>query len=97
MKRDLMLWTAFFAGRIVPHRGVAEMTRPRSVDRRDGSRYGLGFWLDPVGDEVSLEGSDAGVSFRSVHDPGSDRTITVLSNTTEGAWPVAELLEAGIA
>jgi len=88
------LWSAFFAGRIVPAGWVTEMTRPRSVDARGGSRYGLGFWLDPVGDAVSLEGSDVGVSFRSVHDPGSDRTIVVLSNTTEGAWPMAELLEA---
>ena len=88
------LWTALFAGRIVPERWVAEMTKPRSVEPRDGSRYGLGLWLDPVRDAVSLEGSDAGVSFRSVHDPASDRTIVVLSNTTDGAWPVAELLEA---
>ena len=35
---------------------------------------------------------DAGVSFRSVHDPGSDLTYTVISNTTDGAWPLARLL-----
>jgi hypothetical protein len=35
---------------------------------------------------------DAGVSFRSVHDPGSDLTHTVLSNTTDGAWPIAKHL-----
>jgi hypothetical protein len=35
---------------------------------------------------------DAGVSFHSVHDPGADLTWTVISNTTDGAWPVARLL-----
>ena len=40
-----------------------------------------------------LEGYDAGVSFRSVHDPASAITYTVISNTSEGAWPIVELLE----
>jgi CubicO group peptidase (beta-lactamase class C family) len=87
------LWAALFEGRIVTARRVAEMVRPRSVDERDGSRYGLGFWLDADGPGVALEGSDAGVSFRSRHDPTSGATTTVISNTSEGAWPVAEVLE----
>jgi hypothetical protein len=41
---------------------------------------------------VILEGGDAGVSFRSNHDPRSDLTYTVISNTTDGAWPVARFL-----
>ncbi len=40
-----------------------------------------------------LEGLDAGVSFRSVHDPGPAVTHTVISNSSYGAWPVAELLD----
>jgi CubicO group peptidase (beta-lactamase class C family) len=79
-------WRAFFAGEIVSERWVAEMTRPHS------ERYGLGFWLDQSSDAVMLEGSDAGVSFRSVHHPRRDVTHTVISNTSEGAWPVARLL-----
>ena len=35
---------------------------------------------------------DAGVSFRSVHDPRSKSTHTVVSNTTDGAWPIVRLL-----
>jgi hypothetical protein len=54
--------------------------------------YGLGFWLHPSSGAVILEGMDAGVSFRSVHDPRSDLTHTVISNTTDGAWPLARLL-----
>jgi hypothetical protein len=42
---------------------------------------------------VILEGFDAGVSFRTVHEPASGMTYTVLANTTSGAWPMARLLE----
>lgn len=86
------LWTAFFAGTIVPSDWVAEMVRPRSDVPGQSLRYGLGFWLHASSDTVILEGMDAGVSFRTVHDPRSDVTHTVISNTTEGAWPLARLL-----
>jgi hypothetical protein len=39
-----------------------------------------------------LEGYDAGVSFRSTHDPTTATTVSVLGNTSEGAWPVISLL-----
>ena len=39
-----------------------------------------------------LEGYDAGVSFRTVHDRAPRVTHTVISNTTDGAWPVARFL-----
>ncbi|MEO7371345.1 MAG: serine hydrolase domain-containing protein [Ilumatobacteraceae bacterium] len=85
------LWTSFFDGRIVPEEWVAEMVRPRSV-YTEKARYGLGIWLDGVGDAVRLEGFDAGVSFRSWHHPGSRMTHTVISNDMEGAWPITRLL-----
>jgi hypothetical protein len=56
------------------------------------SRYGLGFWLDESADVVMLEGYDAGVSFRTAHDPRRKATYTVISNTSDGAWPIARLL-----
>ena len=62
------LWSALYAGRIVPVDRVAEMVRPDSDVPSESMRYGLGFWLHPTGDAVILEGADAGVSFRSVHD-----------------------------
>ena len=86
------LWAAFFSGRIVPDSWVAEMVRPRSHAPSEARRYGLGFWLDESGEAVMLEGYDAGVSFRTVHDPARRLTYTVLSNTSNGAWPVARLL-----
>jgi CubicO group peptidase (beta-lactamase class C family) len=86
------LWTALFAGRIVPRDRVAELVRPRSATPSGSMRYGLGFWLHPSSDAVVLEGADAGVSFRSVHDEPAGLTHTVLSNSTDGAWPVARRL-----
>ena len=60
-------------------------------------RYGLGFWLHESSDVVILEGCDAGVSFRSVHDPAPEVTHTVISNTSDGAWPIARLLDEWLA
>jgi CubicO group peptidase (beta-lactamase class C family) len=87
------LWQALFAGRIVSAEWVAEMVRPRSDAPAHSKRYGLGFWLHPSSDAVILEGCDAGVSFRSLHDPGPRTTLTVISNTSNGAWPIARYLE----
>ena len=86
------MWDAFLDGRIVPPRWVAEMVRPRSHVPRLSRRYGLGFWLHESSDVVLLDGYDAGVSFQSTHDPGAGTTRTVISNTSEGAWEMAELL-----
>jgi CubicO group peptidase (beta-lactamase class C family) len=92
-------WRALFAARIVSAASVAMMLRPRSDVPAESRRYGLGFWLHPRTDEVILEGYDAGVSFRTEHDPASARTATVVSNSSDGAWPVARrlrtLLDAG--
>ena len=89
------LWRAFFAGRIVPAGWVSEMVRPRSGVPEESKRYGLGFWLHESTDVVHLEGYDAGVSFRSTHDPATATTRTVISNTSEGAWEMIELLDNG--
>jgi CubicO group peptidase (beta-lactamase class C family) len=86
-------WRSLFTGRIVPAGWVAEMVRPRSDVPAQSMRYGLGFWLGRHDSTVILEGLDAGVSFRSVHDPGSAVTHTVISNSSYGAWPVAQLLD----
>ena len=86
------LWDALFAGRIVPTAGVAEMVRPHSDWPEESKRYGLGFHLHATGDGVWLEGYDAGVSFASLHQPTSLVTYTVISNWSDGAWPIVRLL-----
>ena len=86
-------WSALLAGRIVSEASVAEMTRPHSEVREESTRYGLGFWLHETGDAVMLTGYDAGVSFRSAHEPSTETTYTVISNTSDGAWDLVELLD----
>ena len=61
---------------------------PRSDWPEESRRYGLGFHLHASSDVVMLEGYDAGVSFRTAHDPRSTATYTVISNTSDGAWPI---------
>ena len=85
-------WRALFAGELVSAETVAELVRPRSDVPGEPRRYGLGFWLHESTDTVLLVGSDAGVSFWSAHDPSESRTATVISNTSDGAWPIARLL-----
>ena len=87
------MWNAIFSGRVVPEHWVTEMIRPRSDDPSQSMRYGLGFWLHESRDIVMLKGYDAGVSFRTVHDPGRRITHTVISNTSEGAWPITRYLD----
>ena len=87
-----LFWRALFAGKIVSAGWAAGMVRPRSDVPRQSMRYGLGFWLHPSSDAVVLEGFDAGVSFRSVHDPASNLTYTVVSNSSDGAWPITRRL-----
>jgi CubicO group peptidase (beta-lactamase class C family) len=86
------LWQSLFTGRIVPARWADEMVRPRSEVPAESMRYGLGFWLAQRSDTVILEGFDPGISFRSVHDPRSALTGTVISNSSDGAWPIARRL-----
>jgi CubicO group peptidase (beta-lactamase class C family) len=86
-------WTAFFDGVLVPPEWVSEMVKPRSVAWAE-ERYGLGFWLANSGDAVRLKGYDAGVSFSSVHHPTTRLTHTVISNTSEGTWPLTRALIA---
>jgi CubicO group peptidase (beta-lactamase class C family) len=86
-------WLALFSGRIVGPDHVDEMVRPRSEVSTESMRYGLGMWLHASGNAVMLEGYDAGVSFRTVHHTDGSLTYTVLSNTTDGAWPIVRRLD----
>ena len=91
------LWTAMFAGSIVSTDTLLKLVRPRSDSPDDGRRYGLGFWLKPTGAAVMLEGWDAGVSCFTTHDPDRQLTYTVVSNTSDGAQPVNDLLDEMLA
>jgi CubicO group peptidase (beta-lactamase class C family) len=91
--RDISaFWKSLFAGQIVPIGVVEEMTRPHNEVSSD-DRYGAGFWLRADRSTVMLEGSDAGVSFRTAYDPPSELLYTVMANTSGGAWPIVEVLD----
>ena len=90
-------WKALFAGRIVSEQWVTQMVRPRSDVPSESKRYGLGFWLHATNETVMLVGFDAGVSFHTGHDPVRRITYTVLSNTSRGAWPIADHLDEQLA
>lgn len=86
-------WAALFAHRIVSESILTRMLLPRDTDN-ENLRYGLGFWRPADTERVMLEGSDAGVSFRSVHDRRDGTTYTVIATTMDAAWPVCRLLDS---
>lgn len=89
------LWTALVAGRIVAPETVARMTTVHGTDA-EGSAYGLGLWLFGDGATAGLEGYDPGISFTSRHTPATGLTLTVMSNHTDGAWPIARAIRSAL-
>lgn len=85
-------WQSLHAGRIVSHRMVDLLRAPHSEWPEESRRYGLGVHLHETGEAAWLEGYDAGVSFTSLHDPRHELTWTVVSNWTDGAWPLIALI-----
>ncbi len=88
-----LFWRAVLAGRIVGPELVAELTRPRVNVPDEGMRYAAGLWLHPTGPALIMAGYDAGVAARSVHDPESATTATVLSNSSRGAGAVVDVIQ----
>lgn len=91
------VWRAFLGGRIVPDEWVRRMTTPNGDFAPGRSRYGWGCWLDGDGPGVAMDGYDPGISARSEHDPALDTTWTVVSNWSEGAWPLVRALPGMLA
>ena len=92
------LWKAFWENEIVPQDLVRLYATPYMKAETEGEAtyYGHGLWIDKGTDgqpEVYIIGGDAGVSFRSSVKQASGLQVTVLSNTTNGAWPVLRDIE----
>jgi CubicO group peptidase (beta-lactamase class C family) len=90
------LWAAMFDGRVVPLPVIDDLLTARSDVPQEGRRYGLGFWLAADRAAAQVEGMDAGVSARSVHDRTTGVTYVVIANDSKGAWPIAEFLDERI-
>jgi CubicO group peptidase (beta-lactamase class C family) len=96
------LWKAFWENAIVPQDLVELYTTPYVKAETEGEDTygGHGLWIDmkPSGQlEVYITGGDAGVSFRSSVKRRSDLQVTVISNTSTGAWPVVRDIENTLA
>lgn len=67
----------------------------RAAEWKPGHYYGHGVWIHDDGDgppRLYIEGSDAGISFRSTC--YSEAAIaTVMSNTSTGAWPMHAVID----
>jgi len=87
------LWDAFWGYEILSQAMVEIYTHPYSKVESEGphKHYGHGIWIhesEDRGRETYITGCDAGVSMKSGLMHATDTLVTVLSNTTEGAWPV---------
>ena len=92
------LWKAFWENEIVPQDLVELYATPyvKAESESEDTYHGHGLWIDmgPGGQpEVYMTGCDAGVSFRSSVKRSSGLQVTVMSNTTNGAWPVLRDIE----
>lgn len=83
------LWTAFFEERIISKQ-LTQLFLEKAVKDKDNRFYGHGIWIYHQGGVAPVHyliGWDAGVSFRSTC-PSKDSIITVVSNTSTGAWAI---------
>ncbi len=86
------LWDAFFNYQLLPKALVEAYVKP-VISTSDGEKsyHGYGLWLYKKSDKstiVSMVGCDPGVSFKSLIHQDKEVIITVISNTSEGAWPI---------
>ena len=93
------LWDAIWGYRILSEPTLREFTAPyvRAETSREGTYYGHGIWLQRKSDGsdvLFITGCDAGVSFRSEVHPAVKVEVTVISNTTNGAWPIVDCVDA---
>ena len=96
-----ILWKAFWGNAILPKALVDSYTQPfiKGSTQRDDIFYGHGIWMRAGAGgnrEEYITGSDAGVSFRSIVNRADDLQITVLSNTSDGAWPILRAIDAAL-
>jgi len=94
------LWKAFWGYEVLPKELVEVYAKPYVKAETEGEHTycGHGIWLTETASqkwEVYITGCDAGVSIKSSVIRDDDLQITVISNTTHGAWPI--LRDVGVA
>jgi len=95
-----LLWQAFWRHELLSRDLVEIYSNPCVPAEPDHSNtsYGHGLWIreEPGRRDVYMTGCDAGVSFKSTVDRDRDLQITIISNTTDGAWPMFREIDRGL-
>ena len=96
------LRTAFWRHEIVPEALVEVYTAPYVLAETEGEHttyFGHGLWIGENARgarKLYIMGGDAGVSFGSSMNRANDVQVTVISNTTDGAWPVLGAINTAV-
>ena len=95
------LWNAFWEYEILPKELVDIYVQPYVKVETEGEHtyYGHGLWIcedESQNREEYITGCDAGVSFNSSVNRDNDVQVTVVSNTTDGAWPVLRDIDTAL-
>lgn len=93
-----MLWDAFLNYKIISKDMVELYTKTHVKAESEGENeyYGYGIWIykkDEKPVEEYIVGSDPGISFKSTVIKEKDIMYTVISNTSDGAWPIISEIE----
>lgn len=75
-------------GDVIYERAAGYTDRANRIPNTLETRYGT---YDPF-----VTGCDAGVSFWSSYRPSEGLEFSVLSNTTDGAWPIVDQIRASV-
>ncbi len=91
------LWDGFWNGEIVSEELVRTFSAPfANVSGDSGLHYGHGMWMRRRADgtlQHYIMGADPGISFKSAVDRQRQLDYAVISNTSEGAWPIARAID----
>ncbi|HHW23584.1 MAG TPA: beta-lactamase family protein [Clostridiaceae bacterium] len=92
-----ILWDAFFNYKILSEDMTELYIKPYIEAESEGKNlyYGHGIWIRKKEDksEEYIIGSDAGISFKSAVIRKNEVVYTVISNTSDGAWPLIRAIE----
>jgi CubicO group peptidase (beta-lactamase class C family) len=96
-----ILWNAFWAYELLPKELVEIYAQPYVKAKTEGEHtyYGHGLWIyedESRNREEYITGCDAGVSFKSRVKRDNELQVTVISNTTDGAWPVLRDIDTAL-
>ncbi len=88
-------WRSLLTHQLLSESMTTQLFHPH-VKVNDIASYGYGVWLkrlDASHEKWHIMGYDPGVSFHSAYYPQSNTIVTVLSNTSDGAYALVQAIE----